>query len=1014
MIRSSDSEPRSSSYDGDSTPPLGSLTVAMQRVQQLPRSLWVEMVRADQTRRWLAGQHTPVARYLERLPTITQSVEDLLVLILGEVHLRREVGEAPTLDEYQRLFPELASDLELQFQLDEQLLEPLPLEVPRSAGDLGKMTPPGLELLEELGRGSSGVVFRARQPSVGRDVAVKIMRASEGVDRLARQRREIQILGLVRHPHVVNIFDAFVHDDRLYLVMELVEGSTLAHQIASREIAPQEAAQTVAILAMTLDTIHTMGVVHRDLKPSNVLVTHDGQLKISDFGAAKRWLDDSTQSLDTLLGTPSYMAPEQARGHGPADPAGDIYALGAILYELLTGRPPFQAPTVLETLQQVIANEPKSLRSIRSTVPRDLETICMRCLQKNPAARFRTARDLADELHRFLRGELPTIRRPSGLEKLARLCRRNRLLSGLVGALAVTWVVGFAAVAWQWRLAEQQKRAAIEASKQATLSQQREEAARRRAEARELVIANRHAALQRATQWLDHARLCHQLHRWDEAALAYQRAIEETPDWAVAIEERGQLYLELGLVDLAAEDLEAAYALHRPYHSWQWRRLALLTLARGKTAEYRTACLEMLKAYPLQASPDILRASLLSGASPASLAEQVAIAEAYVKQTSRSSASLFALAVAQWRAGNYQKSIEAAEESLQDPRWKLRAINYTLLALNYQALGKEIPSHQAWLQAYEAHSQWHSQMMTTSDDQWVRHQNARTDWPLDPLDWLEFQTYFREATFARKETLPPDYRPALLTARAFAGLRRASEALVQYDRALSVAPTNDLIRLERLRIRGFNHISRLQFVEACEDYQEATSLVPDDAVLWRFLAIARLTTGDVTGYEQVCSQMLERFGNTDSQFVAFNLLYASTCCQNGTSNWPKLRQLAEMAVQHNRTEYLAYLARVLFRLGEYDAARNALEEASIGSPLRSVDLFFLAMIHARLGEPERARQRFSEATQWIVDAERSVTELHRPSAHHPTWGAWTERPLTRMMQLEAHAVLRQHHAAPAP
>ncbi len=1013
MIRPSDGSSSASHFERDPLPPLNSLTLAMQRVKELPRSLWIELVRADQTRRWLAGQGKPVTSYLEKLPSLSQSVEDVLVLILGEVHLRREVGQLPTLHEYQQLFPDLASDLELQFQLDEQLLEPLSPEPTRSLNrELSKVAPPGLELLEELGRGSSGVVFRAWQPSVGRHVAVKIMRACEDSDRLIRQRREIQILGLVRHPHVVSIYDAFIHDERLHLVMELVEGSTLADQIASREAPPQEAANIVATLAVTLDTIHTMGVVHRDLKPSNVLMTHDGQLKISDFGAAKRWLDDSSQSIDTLLGTPSYMAPEQARGNGPAEPACDIYALGAILYELLTGRPPLQAPTVLETLQQVIATEPKPLRTIRSSVPKDLETICMKCLQKNPNERFRSARDLADELHRFLRGELPSIRRPGILERVTRICRRNRLLSGLVGALAITWVIGFAAVAWQWRLAEQQKRAAIVASTQAKESQHREEIARRRAEARELVIANRHAALQRSTQWLDHARLCRQLNRWDEAAVAYQHAIEETPDWAVALEERGQLYLQLGLVKLAADDLSAAFELHRPYHSWQWLRHALIKLSLGDESGYRETCEVMLESYPLEASFESLRATLLSDAFPSLRTDQVAVAEAYAKQTSRSSLSLFALAVAHHRAKNYKKSIDIAHESLNDSSWNLRAINYPILALNYRALGDPSAAHRAWLQAQEALSHWHSQMMTTSDDQWVRHQNARTDWPFDPLDWLEFQIYFREATALQQEVIPPDFRPSLLAARAFAGLRRSADALDQYDRALAMEPSNDVIRLERLRVSGYDHVARLQFRRACEDYRGAITIVPDDAALWRFLAIAHLSSGDVAGYEQVCAEMLEQFIDTDSKVAAFNLLYASTGCADGLDKWQQRKRLAEFAAAHNRTEYLPYLARAYYRLDDYEGARSTLEESAIGHPIRSIDLFFLAMIHAKTGEPTLARHRFAQATQWIVDAEKSTIASDQPSAHRPTWGAWTERPLTRLIQLEAEAVLREHDVMP--
>jgi hypothetical protein len=262
-----------------------------------------------------------------------------------------------------------------------------------------------------------GVVYRARQTELNRLVALKVMLAGlhAGSQGLARFRTEAEAVARLQHPNIVQVYEVGEYQGHPFFSLELVEGGCLADRLDGTPLAPRRAAELVHTLARAVHVIHQRGVIHRDLKPGNVLLTADGVPKVTDFGLAK-FLDaevGQTQS-GAILGTPSYMAPEQAaggtRGVGPAT---DIYALGAILYELLTGRPPFRGPTPLDTVLQVVSDEPVAPRRLQRKVPRDLETICLKCLDKNPSRRYPSAEELANELNRFLRGEPVRVQRPS-------------------------------------------------------------------------------------------------------------------------------------------------------------------------------------------------------------------------------------------------------------------------------------------------------------------------------------------------------------------------------------------------------------------------------------------------------------------------------------------------------------------------------------------------------------------------------------------------------------------------
>jgi len=331
-----------------------------------------------------------------------------------------------------------------------------------SAGTLVGVTVPGYDILEELGRGGMGVVYKARHRRLQRVVALKMVLSGAHVGQmgLTRFRAEAEAVAKLLHPNIVQIFETGDYEGRPYFSLEFVEGGSLDKRIGTSPTTPRAAARFVETLARAMEVAHQHGIVHRDLKPSNILLAKLGsqssiirnreldsaslpadhwsrttEPKIADFGLAKRLDDDSSQTQSgAILGTPSYMAPEQAGGKNrEIGPAADIYSLGAILYELLVGRPPFKAGNPLDTVRQVVDQEPVPPRQLEPRVPYDLETICLKCLEKDPARRFASAADLAEDLRRFVEGD-PILARPTpAWERAWKWGKRRPAIVALLG-----------------------------------------------------------------------------------------------------------------------------------------------------------------------------------------------------------------------------------------------------------------------------------------------------------------------------------------------------------------------------------------------------------------------------------------------------------------------------------------------------------------------------------------------------------------------------------------------------
>ena len=331
-------------------------------------------------------------------------------------------------------------------------------ELPQQFGDY--------ELLEEIARGGMGVVFRARQVKLDRQVALKMILTGKlaGDSDVQRFYSEASSAAALEHPGVVPVYEVGEQNGQHFFSMGFIEGESLAAMIARNPLSPTRSANMLKKITEAMVYAHAEGVIHRDLKPANVLLDKRRNPHISDFGLAKKTTSGSQLTVTgQIIGTPSYMPPEQASGEtNLIGPAADIYSLGAILYCCLTGRPPFQAANPMETLRQVVERDPVSPRQLNSQIDQDLDTICLKCLEKDPQRRYATAQDLVDELERFLNGEPIKARPISALDRSLRWCRRNPVVSTLTATLFLTFIIGMAGITWKWREANFQQQQAEE------------------------------------------------------------------------------------------------------------------------------------------------------------------------------------------------------------------------------------------------------------------------------------------------------------------------------------------------------------------------------------------------------------------------------------------------------------------------------------------------------------------------------------------------------------------------
>ena len=460
------------------------------RDETLVRSNEIDAICDEFEAAWSGGQSPGIEEFLDRHDNVDSDrlIRELLPI---ELEVRRHRGETPALGDYVERFPEQKNVIEkllrhhnAQALAETADLNPGSTEETRTSADSSNSPTyiPGertaeveesdssvegrqlgdYELLHEIARGGMGVVYKARQISLNRIVALKMIKSGElaGEDEKLRFRTEAEAAAQLDHPNIVGIYEVGEQDGQQFFSMRFVEGTGLDERLKDGPLPPSDAAELINMTAEAVHYAHEKGIVHRDLKPANVLLEADNKPRITDFGLAKNITDDSGMTATgQVMGSPSFMPPEQAAGQTrKIGRRADVYSLGAMLYALLTGRPPFQAASIMETLKQVLEKEPVSPRVLNPSVDRDLETICLKALEKNRENRYATARALANDLRNYLDNK-PITARPIGrLARSWRWCKRNPLGASMLGLLVTLALVGPAIAANQMRLSEEAQR----------------------------------------------------------------------------------------------------------------------------------------------------------------------------------------------------------------------------------------------------------------------------------------------------------------------------------------------------------------------------------------------------------------------------------------------------------------------------------------------------------------------------------------------------------------------------
>jgi serine/threonine protein kinase len=859
---------------------------------------------------------------------------------------------------------------------------------------------PGVELVEVLGSGGMGVVFKARQPKLDRDVAVKFLRDEHGADSTRHERflQEARAVARLRHPHLVQLYEfgelraTGGAQAQPYLVLEYVSGGNLADRLRGSPQPPAEAARLLETLAYAVHFAHEQGIIHRDLKPANVLLqspevkadpqtevmlgqrpaaprplTADLCAKITDFGLAKFLAGSDLTQSDETIGTPSYMAPEQVAGNaGPVTAAVDVYGLGAILYETLIGRPPFVAETLEATLSMVLQAEPVLPRRLQPTVPRDLETICLKCLRKEPSRRYATARDLADDLRRFQAGE-PIRARPVGtLERALVWCRRKPAIAALLAALLLVFLGGSSGVFWQWHRVIRE-RDAVQKEKE-------------RAENHLVIVQERVKELDRlGHEWLQTPGQYRAGEAVLEQALALYKGLlpEEENDPAVR-REAAKLYGHVAWIHQTLRQNDKALK------AWDEQARLLSRLLKEEPSDVALR-LELADCHRWRAN--MLRQQNKAAEARLAYKQAAELHEGLLKDYPRIAGYQLALANTLLNMAGLPPGRDQAEN--------LEATYDRIIELERSAVSAE-----------PKNAKFSSELALALEDQgqFFLNTGRPTQAEATVREAVEIHQRLRAAGQLKRSIDRYEARSLVRLARVLAATARSSEAEESYreainllDRPFEETPESAWRRAELAEaLTGLANLlkkdsRRLEEVEqiwrrAIPHYEKLKADFPDNAqyrlnLVFSYLKLIGLLCE--LGRETETAEPLRKALAVDAGDPDVNnelAWFLATCPATGLRDHALALRLAKKAVaaQTRSANLNNTLAVAYYRNGDDRAAIAALETAmSLRAGDDGSDWFFLAMAHWRLGERDQARTWFDRAVQWMDKHKPQDEELRR-------------------------------------
>jgi serine/threonine protein kinase/Flp pilus assembly protein TadD len=899
-------------------------------------------------------------------------------------------------------------------------------------GEIGGRIGP-YTLTQKLGEGGMGTVWAAEQHApIRRRVALKLIKPGMDSQQVLRRfAAERQALALMDHTNIAKVFDAgTTPEGRPFFAMELVKGVPITKYCDDLGLSVRERLELFLPVCQAIQHAHTKGVIHRDVKPTNVLVCIQDRKpvpKVIDFGVAKALherLADRTlyTELGAVLGTLEYMSPEQAELSAlDVDTRADVYALGVLLYELLTGATPLDrrrlaAAGLAEAMRIVKEEEPArpstrvsgpmvSLTGLaaqrrvepgrlRKLIRGDLDRIVMKCLEKDRTRRYETADALARDVERHLADEPIDARAPSRRYRLRKFTRRNRGPLAATALVMLALVAGTAVAGWQ----------AIRATN-----------ARRLADGRAEQIRGDLLRLQAANVLVERGREHRLQRRWDDAEADLSEAVALRPDQLAARSERFDLYVHLGLWDRAASELTGASDVREPDTSFRWYLQSLLYLHEGDVADYHKLREGMRGRFHGGLNQfseiDLVRASVLSPDPDAHAAEMASLLRRLMASRKKADWFFFYLSgLSHYRTGDYAAAADSLQKSTETAP-PFAAMGYPCLAMAWHRLGRADEARKALDASADAIDGWMEDSFAAGGEgYWVTRDGAAPAFPVAWWDWLEFRIFFREAKLLiDRSPTEDDARVHVLRARAFSGLHRMGEADAEYRAALRLRPNDPRIRFESHRDRGAFLAEAHRFGEAAAEFARATELRPDDFQLWRFRAVADFAAGDVNAYRQDCTAMLERFGATEDPATACNVAYACTLQPDALPDPARLLPVADVAAPHWHFGTWVRGA-VLYRAGRHEEAVRCFEDAAGTYRPRSWDWAFLAMAHHRLGHATEARRCLSEASRWVAEADcQSVDESvdgEDRGATRPAWGGYDERLVYPLLVREAAQLIR--------